>query len=133
VLDATGMNEDLEARIFANEGTGCGGVIEMDVSEEDSLEVSDSDTVSLELLTKSVESGGGTRIDKSCKTGRAEESRGNGARMAGPEKVNGNRRVHGWSEFNAVRGKKYRKTGKKRARCRSAIGSPGDKEEMLAE
>jgi hypothetical protein len=98
------MNEDLEARIFSNEGTGCGGVIEVDVSEEDSLEVSDSDTVSFELLAKSVESGGGARIDKSCKTGRAEEGRGNGARMAGPEKVNGNRRVHGCSEFSAVRG-----------------------------
>jgi hypothetical protein len=90
------MNEDLETRIFANESTGCACVIEMDVSDEDSIEVSDSDTVSFELLTKSVKSGRGTRINKSCRTGRAEESRGNGARMAGPEKVNGNRRMHGW-------------------------------------
>ena len=63
MLDATGVNVDLEPRIFTHQCAGGGRVVEMNVREEDSVEVSDSDAVNFELLTKFVESRSRTGID----------------------------------------------------------------------
>jgi hypothetical protein len=88
------MDVNFEARIFADEGAGSGSVDQVYVSEENGRKVSDGQAVVLELLVQSVESGGGTRIDKRGVLLRNKKSGGNRARMADPVEIHGGGCVH---------------------------------------
>jgi len=96
VRGTAGMHINLQAGIFLDERARSAGVIEMDVGEKKGIEVADAKIVNSELFAECVESRGRTGINQGAKVAGAQESRCDGAWMAGPVEVErGDNQGHG--------------------------------------
>jgi len=87
VSGAARVNIDFQKRIFFYKGTSSPGMVKMDVSEEDCLEVRDQQAVKSELLTQGLQSRSGAGINKSTSAVAAKQSRGDGARPSLPVQI----------------------------------------------
>jgi hypothetical protein len=101
VSSAAGGDVNPKAWIFADERPSGSGVVKVDVSQEDGIEVGNRETVPSELFIKSGESRGRPGINERHAVFGAQEGGGNRATMAGPIEVNGDGRVHGRKECSA--------------------------------
>ena len=77
-------------------------MIKMDMGQEYGIEVRNREAVLSELFRESSEGRSGPGIDKRHVIIRAQERRGNRVTMAGPEEVNGDRRIHRKKQFSAT-------------------------------
>lgn len=103
VGSATRMNEDLKMRILFDDGTGGAGVVEMDVSKKDGMDVGKRKTVKSKLFAKSRERGGWAGVDDSNAIGGTEQGGGDGARMSGPKQIEKRERKQNKDSVNHFR------------------------------
>jgi hypothetical protein len=88
------VHVNAEVGIFANEGTGGSGVIEVDVGEEDGFEIGDGESAGAEFGAQSFECGGRAGIDDGVMAAGCEKSGGDGVRAAGPVEIERGGRGH---------------------------------------
>ena len=81
------VHVNAEAGIFADEGAGGSGVIEVNVGEEDGFEIGDGESAGAEFGAQSFERGGRAGIDDGVMAAGFEESGGDGVRAAGPVEI----------------------------------------------
>ena len=81
---ASGVDVYGETRIFADQGAGDAGVIQVDVGKEDGVEVGDGQALVLQGLAQSVQCGRWAGVDKGAVAGGLEQSGGYGAEVAAP-------------------------------------------------
>lgn len=81
------MDVNAEAGIFADEGAGGSGVIEMDVGEEDGFEIGGGESAGVELGAQSFERGSWAGINDGVMAAGFKESGGDGVRAAGPVEI----------------------------------------------
>ena len=123
VGNAARVDVNLKAGILADERPGGTSVIKMDVSQEDSAEIGNIESVSGELLTKSGKSGGGPWVNERHVVFGAQEGGRNRLTMAGPIEVNGNGRIHGRKECSATKERNIAKrAGRRRGRGGQWVG-----------
>ena len=84
---ALGVNVNAETGIFANQGAGGSGVIEVDVGEKDGFEISDGESARKQLGAQSVERGGRAGIDDGVMAAGFEKSGCDGVWAAGPVEI----------------------------------------------
>jgi hypothetical protein len=73
--------------IFADEGAGGSGVIEVDVGEEDGFEIGEGESAGKELGAQNFECGGRAGVDDGVVTASFEQGGSDGVRAAGPVEV----------------------------------------------
>ena len=104
----------------------------MDMGQEYGIQVRNREAVLSELFRESSKGRSGPGIDKRHVIIRAQERRGNRVTMAGPEEVNGDRRIHRKKQFSATTERNIAKWSQN-VRKGSAADLTGEWEEALAE
>jgi hypothetical protein len=78
------VNENAQLRILPNQRSCCPGVIKMNVCEKNGVQVGDAEPMARQLFAKRAKGGAWAGVYERVEPFRAQESRSDRARMAGP-------------------------------------------------
>jgi len=100
------VNENTQTRILLNQRSRSASVIEMNVREQNRVQVGNAEAVTRQLFAERAKGGGGARVHQRVASLRSQQSRSDRARVAGPNEVERNSRLHEEEDCSVIKREK---------------------------